>query len=213
MPMNPANQATIQAAFNNQVFAQDMVDVQHTPVYDTVTTAANTALTEANSAFFTTVGSGSGKGLNQTNMTQPGRLVAPEAFAIFSYRLRWNENILFADALSLVNNFAWQFSINIKAYQLAPIWNFAAGGGLDSRGLITSTTAGLTQVTNLTSTTNGSPTREAILRLAITLSIENQVNFAAQLRGTSFTTTASASGGTGVIITALLDGLYARAIQ
>lgn len=213
MATNMANQATIQNAFNNQTFVQDMVDVQHTPVYDTFTGAANVAITEALAVFFTSVGTGSGKGLNQTNMNQPGKLDAPEAFAIFSYRLGWNADILFQDAVSLVTNFAWQFNINKKAYQLAPIWNFAAGGGINATGLITSTTAGLTQVLRLTSATNGVPTREAILRLALTLSLENQVNFSAGLKGTTFTPVASGSGGTGVILTAILDGLYARAIQ
>jgi hypothetical protein len=50
-------------------------------------------------------------------------------------------------------------------------------------------------------------------KLAIPIVIENQMTFEAHLTGTAFTTTAAAAGGTGITLTLLLDGLYARGIQ
>jgi len=209
---SPAD-ALINNSFNVQLFLRDQVDIQHTPVYDSLSYAVATTVTVDNSFFFTSVGPGSSKTKAQTNMTQSQKLAAPEAFSILGFRLKWNENIFYTDAINLFANMAYNFTINTKSYQLAPLWHFNAGGGLLASGLITSTTAGLTQVTNLTSITNGVPARSAMHTLALPLPLENQVSFAASLVGTTVTLTAGASGGTGLYIQSLLDGLYARAIQ
>lgn len=213
MPLNMEAQQLVMNAFNNQMYATDQVDVQHTPLYDTITYAAAASITETNSAFFTSVGPASSKTLAQSNMTQANRLPAPEAFAVFSYRLRWAENIQMSDALNILNGFAYQFYVNQKQYQTAPLWHFPAGGGPFTAGLVTGIATPPALAT--TSTNNGVPTREAILRLAITLSIENQATFGAGLKGNAFTLAASGGStlGTGLILVNMLDGLYARAIQ
>lgn len=210
--INTEQQAIIANSFNVQIFDQFNLDVQHTPIYDTVTFAANTAVSEGGSFFFTNVGPGAGKTQAQTNMTQQQRLQAPEAFSIYGFRIKWNENALFADLIQLVNGFAFNFNVNTKSYNRAPLWHYAAGGGIYANGLITSTTAGLTQVTNLTSSTNGVPSRDAMHKLALTIPLENQVGFFGNLLGNNITLAAAGAGGTGLVLVATLDGLYARGI-
>lgn len=201
--LSGAYQQTILDAFNSQVYVSDRMDVQHTPLYDTVTIAASGTLSTLTSAFFTNVGPASNKTLALTNMTQSQRLPAPQAFSIFSIQLRWSENILDTDLYQILNGFALNLVLGQKSYQLGPLWYFAAGGG---------------PFVSTTDTTknyigNGLPSRQSIRTLAIPIVIENQMTFYAQLEGTSITATAAASGGTGIILQLLLDGLYARGVQ
>jgi hypothetical protein len=202
-----ANQQTIVAAFNSQTYIQDQVDVQHTPIYDTVTIAAGGTLSNLTSAFFQNVGPQSNKTLAQTNMNQPGRLQAPEAFSIFAIRLRISEDILRADLITIMNGFALQFIIGQKTYNLAPVWQYNPGGGIFGQG---ATAAGPVTPSTLG---NGVPARTHMHKLAIPIVIENQANFSASLVGTSQTLTAGGSGGTGATLQLLLDGLYARGVQ
>lgn len=204
--MDNNTSALIYSAFSSTTYISDRVDVQHTPLYDTWTIAAATAITASNSSFFTSAGPASGKTLGQTNMQQNGRLQAPQAFSILSIRLRWSENILFADAYGLLNAVAFNFLIGSKSYQLGPIWHYSAGGGLF--GWSATTVA----ATTIASVGNGLPGRESAHKLAIPLVIENQANFEANLQGT-ITTTAAGGGGTGLTMQCLLDGLYVRAVQ
>lgn len=196
-------QGMILEAFNNATYVQDRMDVQHTPLYDTISIAAGSTLNTLTSALFTNVGPASNKTLAQTNLSQSQKLPAPEAFSIFAFRIRWAEDVLLADILSILNGFTLEFYLGQKAYQRAPLWYFAAGGGL----------AGTTTRTNASFYTNGNPTREAIHKLAIPIVIENQMTFFAQLQGNAFTLAAGAAGGTGITLTLLLDGLYARGVQ
>lgn len=190
-------------AFNGQIYEPNKMDVQHTPIYDTVTIAAAGALNVTTSSFFTNVGPASGKTLGLTNMSQGNRLPAPEAFSIFGFRLRWSENILLADLYTLLNTQALAFSLGQKRYQLGPLWHYAAGGGIG--GFSTNTTESVY--------TNGLVGRDSMHKLAIPIVIENQMNFEAHLEGATATLTAAASGGTGAILQLLLDGLYARGVQ
>jgi hypothetical protein len=196
-------QQMIVDAFNSEVYVSNRMDVQHTPLYDTVTIAAAGALSVLTSAFFTNVGPASGKTLALTNMSQSQRLPAPEAFSIFGFRLRWSENILLADLLTVLNGFALEFFLGQKNYQRAPLWYFGAGGGISA----------FTTRTSESEYMNGVPSRESMHKLAIPIVIENQMTFFAQLQGTTVTLTAAASGGTGAIFVLLLDGLYARGVQ
>jgi len=202
-------QQMIVDSFQSAIYVDNRMDVQHTPLYDTVTTAAGATLSTLSSAFFTNVGPASSKTLAQTNMTQSQRLPAPEAFSIFGIRMRWSENILLADLLAILGygstntGFALSLTLGQKRYQLAPLWYYNAGGGIMA-AITTSATSVFT---------NGLASREAMHKLAIPIVIENQMTFAAQLEGTSYTLTASGSGGTGVTLTLLLDGLYARGVQ
>lgn len=196
-------QQIITDAFNSEVYVQNRMDVQHTPLYDTITIAAAAVVNETTSAFFTNVGPASGKTLAQTNMTQSQRLPAPEAFSIFGLRLRWSENILDADALALINGMALEFWLGQKFYQRAPLWYFAPGGGLN-----VVTTNNATEYIS-----NGQVTRESMHKLAIPIVIENQMTFFARLVGNPVTLSAAAVGGTGLTLQLVLDGFYARGVQ
>lgn len=197
-------QMLISQSFNSEVYDPLKMDVQNTPLYDTVTLAAAAAVTSLTTAFFTSVGPSSGKTLAQTNMTQANILQAPQAFSIFGFRFRWSEDILRADLITLVNTFALNFTLGQKSYQLGPLWYYAAGGGIWAATTRTAESV----------YTNGLPTRESMHKLGITLVIENTMSFAASLVGAAtYTLTAGASGGTGATLQLLLDGLYARGVQ
>ncbi len=205
--MTPQQQM-IMDAFNSEVYVNNRMDVQHTPLYDTVTLAASSSSTTGvistlTTAFFTNVGAASGKTFAQTNMSQSQKLAAPEAFSIFGYRFRWSENISLLDVYQLLNGFCLEFFLGIKAYQRGPIWYYSAGGGV--WGVTTATTTSVYD--------NGVPGRDSMHKLAIPIVIENQMTFYAQLNGTTVLSTTAANGGTGIIIVLLLDGLYARGVQ
>lgn len=206
-------------SFDSETFVRDRMDVQHTPIYDTIRINAGGVVNQTTTSFFTAVGPASAKTLAQTNMTQASRLPAPEAFAIFGFRLKWNEDILDTDLIQLLGNsgvaanvpdgtapaggFCLEFSIGQKVYQRAPLWYFAAGGGI----------SGFTTQTADQSYSNGVPGREGMHKLAIPLVIENQATFEAHLVGTAVTLAANAVfGGRGLTLTLLLDGLYARGV-
>lgn len=201
------NQQAIIDAFNSSTYISDQVDVQDTPVYDTVTIAAGGSVSNNTVSWFTNVGPAANKTLAQTNMVTAGKLNAPEAFSIMSFRLRWSENILPADLFAILNGFALQFTIGTKPYQTGPLWNYSAGGGIF--GSLTNTTAAT--VTSLLS--NGNPGRMHMHRLAIPLVIENQATFYANLVGNAVTLTAGGGGGTGATLQLMLSGLYARGVQ
>ena len=74
-------------SFKGQIYISNQLDVEDTPVYDTITYPASGTINTPNSQFFTNVESNSGKTYAQTNMTQNGKLDAPEAFSVFGVRL------------------------------------------------------------------------------------------------------------------------------
>jgi hypothetical protein len=187
-------------AFNSEVYVNNRMDVQHTPLYDTVTIAAAGTVSTLTTAFFTNVGPSSSKTLALTNLSQSQKLAAPEAFSIFGFRFRYSENISLLDIYNLLNGFCFEFFLGQKAYQRAPLWYFNAGGGI--YGALTNST---TSILN-----NGMPGRSEMHKLAISIVIENQMTFYGQLQGTTYTANAN---GTGLTMVMLLDGLYARGVQ
>lgn len=204
----PTNYTTAQAAmiydsFRSETILKNQMDVQNTPLYDTVTVAAGSSLSSLNQ-FFTNVGSQSSKTQGLTNLTQSQKLQAPEAFSIFGVRFRYSENISLLDLWNILNTFCLELWLNQKNYQRAPIWFYNAGGGVHG-----------TSNQNFTNTTgtilnNGTPGRNAMHKLAICLVIENQMTFYGQLQGNAYTLNAS---GNGITMQMLLDGLYARGVQ
>ncbi len=196
-------QDTIASAFATSSLVPNMADVQHEPLYDTVTYAAGNTINETTSALFTNVGPASGKTFAQTNMSQSQRLPAPEQFSIFSIRVRWGEAALRADVNSVINGFAYEFWANQKCYNRAPLWYYAAGGGLWT----TSNVAGDFVYTN------GFPDRRGMHQLALNFVIENQMTFFARLTGTALVLTAAVAGGQGFIVQNVLDGLHARGVS
>jgi len=196
-------QQMIVDAFNSEVYVNNRMDVQHTPLYDTVVYAAGAQITLNNSQFFTNVGSASGKTLALTNVTQSQKLAAPEAFSIFGFRYRFSEDVLLADLLSIMNGFCLEFYLGQKYYQRAPTWYYSAGGGIYAQ--LGGTSADIF--------TNGVPGRDSMHKLAIPVVIENQMTFYGQLNGNNFTLAVASSSGTGYTQQLLLDGLYARGVQ
>lgn len=201
-PMTPQQQMIVDS-FNSETYIKNRMDVQHTPLYDTVVFAAAGTITPNASAFFTNVGPASGKTVALTNMTQANRLPAPEAFAILSMRFRIGEDILRADMLGIINGFALRFFLGQKIYNQAPPWYYNAGGGI----------WGFSNITDQATYTNGTPSRESMHKLAIPMVIENQMNFSGNLEGNNLVLSAGAIGGTGATLVFLLDGLYARGVQ
>lgn len=206
--MSPQQQMIVDA-FNSEVYVANRMDVQHTPIYDTITIAAGSPVSNLTTAFFTNVGPQSGKTLALTNMTQAQRLPAPEAFSIFGFRLRWSEDIFITDLLNILNGFALEFYLGQKVYQRAPLWYFGAGGGIAGFNYGAQTAA--TNGSNIF--TNGWPVRESMHKLAIPIVIENQMTFFAQFVGTTQNLSTTTSGGTGLTVQLLLDGFYARGVQ
>jgi len=210
MKISDANQfsdysSQILQAFNGDSYINDQLDIQHEPIYDTVTLAAGTGVVNStNAAFFVNVGANSSKTLAATNLNTSQRLDAPQAMSVQTIKIRWSELILAADLFSIVNGFASVLTVGIKPLNTAPIWQYPAGGGI----FVPSTTAN-----NVTYLNNGMPTREAQLRLMLPIVIGNQLNFSATLQGTAYTLTASGSGGLGLTLQYVMDGYHARAVQ
>lgn len=203
MDYQPNLAAAITDAFQSDVFVRNKMDVQHEPIYDTVTIAAAGAVNSTTTALFTNVGPAAGKTLADTNLTRAGELPSPEAFSIMAFRIYWNSDILRADLNTLLTNFAFQFVLGQKPYNTGPLWYYTAGAGID----------GFTTRTSESAYTNGLPSREAIRHLHIPIVIENTLGFSASLQGTAFNLAAGAAGGTGLRLTCLLDGLHARGVQ
>lgn len=201
--MTPQQQMIVDS-FNSEVYVKNRMDIQNTPLYDTVSLAASASITVNATAFFTNVGAQSNKSIGLTNMQQSQKLPAPEAFSILGFRFRFAENILLADILTLYNTQVFEFYLGQKYYQRAPLWFYGAAGGV----------SGFSNVSSTSVYTNGWPSRDSMHKLAITVVIENQMSFYGQLNGTAGQTlTATGSGGTGAYMVVLLDGLYARGVQ
>ena len=209
-------QQMILDSFDTETYVANKIDVQHEPIWDTIAYSNGASyppswsgpsngqtITTSNSQFFVNVGSASGKTIAQTNIATSKKLDAPEAFAIFGFRLRIYEGTSLTDYENIFNNFALQFVIGNKPYNTGPLWFYQVGGGIFG-----SSTNSSTQFL-----TNGQPGREAMHKLAIPLVIENQASFYAQLVGNNYTLQAAAAGGAGTLIQLVLDGLHARGVQ
>ena len=200
--MSPTQQM-IQDAFDNKILVDNVVDVQSTPVYDTVAIGPGPATLSQLNQFFTNVGSASGKTYAQTNMSTSQILPAPQVFSIYAIRLQWNANVWRPDIETVLGQFALEFWLLDKCYSRAPLWYYNAGGGL----------WGFSHRSNATLYGNGVPDRNAMHKLAIPLVIYNQMRFFAQFVGNPFTPETAVNGGVGFNFTLLLDGLYGRQVQ
>ncbi len=198
-----AQQQFIINSFKGQIYISNQLDVQDTPVYDTITYAAGASVTITNASWFTNVSQGSsGKTVAQTNMTQNGKLDAPEAFSVFGVRLGWSEDILRSDLTTLLNSWDYEFTLGKKLYQQANIRHFSSGWGI----------AGYTTRSSESFYTNGLPGRQSMNILSVKLVIANQMSFNANLNGNNSGQTLSANG-TGLTFINELVGLYARGVQ
>lgn len=197
-----AQQQFIVNSFRGQILISNQLDVQDTPLYDTITYLAGATITTQNSTFYQNVESGSGKTPTQTNMTTNGRLDAPEAFSVFGIRLGWSEDILRSDLQTLLNSWAYLFQMLKKPYSQANLRHYSAGWGI----------TGYTTRTAESFYTNGMPGRGSMNLLSVKLVIANQQTFQAQLIGNNSNQVLSASGS-GLILISELVGLYARGVQ
>lgn len=188
-------------SFKGQIYISNQLDVQDTPVYDTVTYAPSGTINTSNSQFFTNVGSPSGKTYAQTNMSQTQKLDAPEAFSCFAIRLGFSEDVLRSDLQTFLNSWAYEFWLGQKWYQRANPRHFASGWGI----------SGYTTKTSESFYTNGLPSIQAMHGLAVKLVIANQMSFYGQLTGAA--SQVLSSGGNGLILVNELVGLYARGVQ
>ena len=188
-------------SFKGQIYISNQLDVQDTPVYDTITFNASATMNQQSSYFFTNVGPASGKSSAQTNMSQQQKLDAPEAFSVFGIRLGISEDILRSDLQTLLNSWDYTFWLGQKWYQRANIRHYASGWGI----------SGFSTKTSESVYTNGWPSISAMHGLAVKLVIANQMSFFAYLEGAA-SQTFSASG-TGLILVNELVGLYARGVQ
>lgn len=194
-----AQQRFIYESFNSIVYVNDRMDIQDTPLYDTVIIASGQNLTFNSGILFTNVGPQSGKTLALTNMAQPQKLNAPEAFAIFSFGFRYSENLSLSDLYNILNGFCFEFWIGQKNYQRGPIWVYNAGGGV----------YGVATTSQTTILNNGEPTRAGMHRLGINDVLENQISFYGDLNGNQYTLV----GANGITYQCVLRGLYARGVQ
>lgn len=202
-------QLMILEAFKSPTYIQDEMDVQHEPIYDSITVATAAVISQggANAVFFTSVGPSSGKTLNQTNMNKSQTLQAPEAMAVFQYRFYFDARSDIRDVENLLAGFAFQFVLGTKPYQTCPLWMLCQGGGLNL----------VTTATTTTAVANGWPSKDATRSLAVTLVIENNATFFANLVGPNYTILGAnfTNGPASVafVMVAVLEGLHARGIQ
>lgn len=196
-----AQQQFIINSFKGQIYISDTLDVQDTPVYDTITYTAGGTVNTQNSQFFTNVESNSGKTYAQTNMTQNGKLDAPEAFSVFGVRVGFSEDLLRSDLTTLYNAWAYELYLGKKEYQRANLRHFSSGWGI----------SGYTTRSSESFYTNGLASRQAMNMLAVKLVIANQMSFYGQLNGAA--QQVLSANGTGLILLTELVGLYARGVQ
>lgn len=203
VPSLTPQQQMIMNEFNGQTYEPNRMDVQDTPLYDTVAFAASATITTATSQYFVNT---QNKTLAQTNVSNSKKLDAPEAFTIKSYGLYWQQDVLLADLYAILlgsGGAVLEFYIGNKVYQRGPLWLYNPGGGPQPF----STQSAFHFINN------GMPGRNEMNRIAINVVIDNQASFYAQLNTTGIALTSSANGGTGFTSQLVLRGLYARGVQ
>jgi hypothetical protein len=212
-------QAYITQKFQSQVYIQDMMDVQDEPIYDTISFLTGQTINQTTASWFSNVGDGAplfltstvNKALANSNMTRNNTLIAPEAQAIFQYRISFNDNVDPRDILSmfganvaaglgtLPTGFAFVFTMGTKAYQTGPLLDYASGGGI----YFTGTASGQSFLQN------GMPCATCSESLSVNLVIENEESFKGNLIGNPYVVL----GSTGVSMRCQLMGLHARPIR
>src|ERR1700678_44973 len=200
-----AQQQFIINSFRGQIYISNQLDVEDTPLYDTITYTAGQSITGnqgGNSSWFTNVENSSGKTLAQTNMTQNGKLDAPKAFSVFGIRLNWSEGILRSDLQTLLDSWAFGFWVGEKSYPARKIPPFSSGMGI----------SGYPTKTAESFYTNGLPGRQSMNMLSVELVIANKMSFQVSLTGSN-TAQVLSSSGAGLIFLCELVGLFARGVQ
>lgn len=193
------NRDLIYSNFIGSTFDDKSVDVQDTRLWDTVTLAAGATVSKTTAVWFNNI-KNSGKTLAETNMQRDAELAFPEMFSIRSIGLYVDNPVFATDAQNVWRNLAFQLIVGKKALHEAPLEELCQAGGLTFN--ITTATA-----------SNGLATRHSIVNLALPIVIEPNVNFYAQLDGTSQVLTAGGGGGLGLRLRCVLRGMYARGVN
>jgi len=189
-------------SFRGQIYISDQLDVQDTPLYDTITLTAGQSLTNT-TQWWSNVANNSGKTVAQTNMVQNSVMEAPEAFAVFGCKIGFSEVILRSDLQTLLDQWAYVLQLGKKPYQQGNIRHFSSGWGI----------AGATTKSSESFYTNGYPSWGSMNQLAIKLVIANQMSFFARLDGNSSGSQVFSAAGAGLIAINEFVGLYARGVQ
>lgn len=192
--------ADILQAFDSQMFSGREVDIQDTPLLDTISIAAGSSVNENTTSFFTNIQATSGKTLADTTAPRNGELPNGEWFSILAIGLYIHPAIFLTDYHAIMQNLAWTFRVGNRDVLTGPIWNWPAGGGPN-----VVTTAATTTVV-----TNGVPSRESLTPLKVPIVIQPGVAYSARLVGTAVTLTAGGGGGLGFRMTTIFRGLWAR---
>lgn len=201
MLLSSMNQSDeILRAFDAQMFDGLKVDIQDTPLIDTIDLAAGAAVNENSTSFFTNIQATSGKTLADTTAPRNGELPNGEWFSILAIGLYIHPAIFLTDYHEVMKKLAWTFRLGNRDVLTGPIWNWPAGGGPN-----VVTTAATTTVV-----TNGVPSRESLTPLKVPIVIQPGVAYSARLVGTSVTLTAGGGGGLGFRMTTIFRGLWAR---
>lgn len=192
----------VMAAFGLDMFDPNQVDIQDTPLFDSISVAAGSAANENTTSFFTNVQASSGKTSADTNAPRNGELPNNNYYSVQSVGLYIVGAILKADFDALMLNMAWEFKYGDRTVLQGPIWNWPAGAG----GALITTAATTTYVLN------GVPSRETSVALSIPIVIQPGINYSCRLTGTSTTMTVSGSGGLGLKMYTIFRGFWAKQI-
>lgn len=189
----------VRQQFAGVTFDPNRLDIEDTPIYDTVALAQGAPVSQNTVSFFTNVKASSGKTLADTNLQRDSELADPEMFSIKGISLKFDENIDSTDFAQIMKLFAFQLIVGKKPKIEAPLWKYCAGGGIWA----------FSTATNQTFLQNGVPSREAFVPLATPIVIPPGVNFSASFVGG----TRTLAGANGMRCTCLLSGLYAKGVQ
>lgn len=188
------------------VFVGDTVDRGPWILYDRLTTAANTA-TPTSYQFFA-VPIGGTKTKVDTNLLQGNRIAPPSAFHLHAIGFAIGPQMAFVDVWQLLRNYYFELKIGQKVFAEGPLHCFPAGTGLS--GIIA--LDGSTAATRAESFNNGLPSPVYMRRFGpeFIRTIPANVYFGVEVRGNSFTTSAS---GQGIDLMVILDGIADREVQ
>jgi hypothetical protein len=168
--------------------------------YDTYTLAAATAMPSEIRMFRDPMSSS--KGIELTNMTEPGKLPAPYSMLVRAVRFEFSPKMLYADALALYEQYVVKVFVGDDDYGTGPISMFPQGGGLTSM-LNVAPDSDLATADRLTERiTNGIQDARAINVLERPFTIGQGERFGVDIKGTSFTTAAVA----GMFFRVIFDG-------
>ncbi len=193
------NKQFILNEFQGVTFNPNELDIEDTPLYDTVTLAQGQVAGPNTVSWFTNVRANTGKTLADTNMVRDSELAAPEMFSIRAIGIWFHSTMSLRDIEGIMRYLALQIVVGKKPKIEGPVWQFCAGGGI----------SGFTTATSTSVYQNGIPSRESLCRLASPIVIPSNVNFSASLQGTNYTL----QDTNGLRTTLIFRGLYAKGVQ